>query len=566
MKNIRFLLVILLLNCFTVHPQKIDFGTKGQSLIKDNKLDDAIEYFNSNIKKAIDDDQKIHLFFGLADAYKLKIDYNKSNEYYLKAYKLIKKTNNIQLEFLYRVKIAEFFRKRRLLNEAIQQLEHAQAILRKTKIKDLYLVKYYSRKAALSAEYFQNNDSTLFYSSKALEIGKKLNDKDIIFYSQLEIAGVYEFKKEFKKAIPYLENVIKFAKINKLQQQEADAYINYIKVLAGDHQFEKALKTAIYAADFAKKNKLYLNELYCYVSIHDLYYKLNDIENAYKYLKIRLDLTDQYNNVKKEELLLNLEAKYKFNEKESEIKINKLEINRKNKALASNKINFFITIFVLAVVLLVAILIFYFLKKSKKANKQLQFLSEQNEFLLSEANHRINNNLQLIVILISGQLDKIPENESFEIKKILSKVDSIATLHRHLYQSTDKTKVDVNKYLTDIQMSFFELFKENNVVTYFEIQPLQIRPDTAMYLGLLLTELCINSLKHAFENQNHNEINFTLQQENDRIHFFYADNGTKKFDTPIKPVLIDELCKQLKLEYSITTHNGFTFSFQKKLT
>ncbi len=565
MKKTRFLFIILLLNCFTLYPQKIDFVTKGQNLIDENKLDEAIVYFNSNIKKAIDEDQKIYMFFGLADAYKLKIEYNKSQEYYLKAYKIIQKKNDIQLQFLYHIKMAEFFRKRRLLKEAVQQLDSAQTILRKTKIKDLYLVKYYSRKAALSAEHFQNNDSTLFYSSKALEIGKKLNDKDIIFYSQLEIAGVYEFKNEFKKAILYLEDVIKFAKTNKLHQQEADAYINYIKVLAGDHQFEKALKTAIYAADFAKKNKLYLNELYCYVSIHDLYYKLNDIENAYKYLKIRLELTDKYNNVKKEELLLNLEAKYKFNEQESEIKINKLEISNKNKALASNKINFFITIFVLAVVLFVAILIFYFLKKSKKSNKQLQFLSEQNEFLLSEANHRINNNLQLIIILISGQLDKIPENESFEIKKILSKVDSIATLHRHLYQSTDKTKVVLNKYLTDIQMSFFELFKENNVVTYFEIEPLQIRPDTAMYLGLLLTELCINSLKHAFENLAHKEINFTLKQENDTIHFFYADNGAKKFDTPIKPVLIDELCKQLKLEYSISNKNGFTFSFQKKL-
>lgn len=565
MKNTSFLFIILILNCFALYPQKIDFITKGQNLIEGNKLNEAIVYFNSNLNKAINDDQKIHVLFGLADAYKLKIEYNKSNEYYLKAYKLIKKTSNIQLEFLYRVKIAEFFRKRRLLKEAIQQLDNAQAILRKTKIKDLYLVKYYSRKAALSAEHFQNNDSTLFYSNKTLEIAKKLKDKDNIFYSQLEIAGVYEFKREYKKAIPYLEEIIKFAKKNKLQQQEADAYINYIKVLAGDNQLEKSLKTAIYAADFAKKNKLYLNELTCYNSIHDLYYRLNDIENAYNVLKIRLDLTDKYNNLKKEELLLNLEGKYKFIEKESEIKINKLEIKNKNKALASNKINFFITIFVLAVVLFVAILIFYFLKKSKKANIQLQFLSEQNEFLLSEANHRINNNLQLIIILISGQLDKIPENESFEIKKILSKVDSIATLHRHLYQSTDKTKVDLNKYLTDIQMSFFELFKENNVVTYFEIEPLQIRPDTAMYLGLLLTELCINSLKHAFENLAHKEINFTLKQENDTIHFFYADNGTKNFDTPVKPVLIDELCKQLKLEYSISNKNGFTFSFQKKL-
>ena len=559
MKKTRFLFIILLLNCFTLYPQKIDFVTKGQNLIDENKLDQAIVYFNSNIKKATSEDEKIFMLFGLADAYKLKIQYNRANVYYVKANKLIQKSNNIQLQFLYHVKMAEFFRKRPLYADAAKEIDIAGHILRKNKIKDIYLVKYYSRKAAIIAESFTNKDSTLFYCYKTLEIAKKLNDKDNIFTAQLEIAGVYEFKKDLKKAIPYLEEIIKFAKQNNLIQQQADASLNYMRVLIQDKQYEKALKSAIKAADFAKKNKLFLNELFYHNSIHDLYYQLNDTENAYKSLKTRLELTDKYNNLRNEEMLLNFEAKYKFNKNENEIKI-------KNKELASNKINFFITIFVLAVVLFVAILIFYFLKQSKKSNIQLQFLSEQNEFLLSEANHRINNNLQLIVILISGQLDKIPENESFEIKKILSKVDSIATLHRHLYQSTDKTKVDLNKYLTDIQMSFFELFKENKVVTYFEIQPLQIRPDTAMYLGLLLTELCINSLKHAFDNQGNKEIKFSLTQDNNEVVFFYADNGTKKFDQAVKPVLIDELCKQLKLEYSISNNEGFTFSFQKKLT
>lgn len=61
-----------------------------------------------------------------------------------------------------------FFRKRTLFVDAVQQLDIASVILRKNKIKDIYLVKYYSRKAALFAEYFNNKDFTLLYSNKAL--------------------------------------------------------------------------------------------------------------------------------------------------------------------------------------------------------------------------------------------------------------------------------------------------------------------------------------------------------------------------------------------------------------
>jgi two-component sensor histidine kinase len=42
---------------------------------------------------------------------------------------------------------------------------------------------------------------------------------------------------------------------------------------------------------------------------------------------------------------------------------------------------------------------------------------------MSEANHRINNNLQLIIILIEGQIEKMNLQESEEIKKILVKIN-----------------------------------------------------------------------------------------------------------------------------------------------
>ena len=537
----------------------------GQNLIYENKLDDAISYFNLHLKESKNNIQKTHILLGLAEVFKLKMEYDVANKYYNKVYDIIKKDKNIQLEFLYDVKMAEFYRKRGLFKEYSIFLEKAKKILKKNPIDDAILTKYYSRKAAIFTEYFKTPDSTIFYAQKSLRLAKKLNDKDVFFYASLEISGVYKEKKEYLNAIQYLEELIKFSKSNNFIQQQVDAYINYTRVLIKDKQYDKALNESLLALDFAKKNNLFYGEILFTDNIRNIYESLGNTTKAYEYLKIRLELTDLYYKKEHSKFLFELEEKYKLTEKENQIKIINLEIDNKNKTLASNKTQLYIILGLLLCVVLIAMLIAYYLRKSRSTNKQLQFLSDQNEFLLSEANHRINNNLQLIIILISDQISKLPENKSKEIENILKKINSIATLHRHLYQSNDKKTVNSLTYLKDIKNSFSDLFSENNIKTNFNVEAIDLPIDMAMYLGLLLTELCVNSIKHAFINQEYKEINFELKKSNDSLSFKYSDNGSVLSDAAIKPKLIDKLCRQLRIEYTINTEKSFNFSFEKKI-
>lgn len=537
----------------------------GEKLIDENKLDKAKIYFENNLKKATNNELKIKLYIGLADIYKAEINNLEASKNYTKALQLSEKIKNSPLEFLCYVKIGEFYRRRHLLPEFEKELEKATILLKTHTIDDKYLTKYYNRKAALFTELYNNNDSTLFYAKKSLELAKKVKDLDNVFYSTLEIAGVYERRYEYKTSIKYIESILEYAAKNNMVQHHSDAYVSYIMALIRDGQNNKALKIAFQAKAFAKTNNLPIDEIHFNEYIYQIYLGVNNFKKAHEYLRYLNDLKYKIDKVQNDKELIELETKYKSKEKDNILKINALKIINKDKELKSNKAKILIISGLFVITILITFLIAYFLRKSKKANQKLQFLSDQNEFLLSEANHRINNNLQLIIVLISNQLSKIPKNESFEIKKILSKVDSIATLHRHLYQSTDKRNVDCYKYLNDIKMSFSDLFKENNISTNFTIQAIQLQTDTAMYFGLLLTELCINSIKHAFENQEYKEINFELKNENEILYFNYSDNGNKLLDEFMKPKLIDKLCRQLKLEYFINTTDGFSFSFQKQL-
>ena len=170
--------------------------------------------------------------------------------------------------------------------------------------------------------------------------------------------------------------------------------------------------------------------------------------------------------------------------------------------------------------------------------------------------------MQLIIILISDQIKKLPNKQQTELKNILKKVDSIATLHHHLYKNPDKSTIDCRKYLKEITINFNDLFKENTIEADIKIDSFLIPTDVAMYLGLLLTELFINSLKHAFANQEFKEIKFDLKVVNSEMLFQYSDNGSHKENHKIEPKLIAKLCRQLKIKYEISTLNGFSFSFK----
>jgi two-component sensor histidine kinase len=348
-------------------------------------------------------------------------------------------------------------------------------------------------------------------------------------------------------------------------QNEADVYISYISTLIKDQQLDKALSEALKAIDFSKKNNLLYNENIFVIKVYEIYRDLKEFEKANKYLEYRQKLSEQYYKFEHNKFLFELEEQYKLSDKENQITIKNLELANKNEQLSTNKVRFYVILGLFLVAIVGALAIGYFLRKTKSTNKELHFLSQQNEFLLSEANHRINNNLQLIIILISVQLSKIPENEGQEMKKILKKIGSIATLHRHLYQSIDKRHVNSYKYLRDIQVSFSDLFLENHIDARFDIDAIELSADVSMYLGLLLTELCINSIKYAFVSQDSKEIVFILKKENDVFHFHYRDNGVGMSADNVKPKLIDQLCRQLRISYTINSDQGFAFSFTKEI-
>jgi two-component sensor histidine kinase len=123
----------------------------------------------------------------------------------------------------------------------------------------------------------------------------------------------------------------------------------------------------------------------------------------------------------------------------------------------------------------------------------------ETDIRLREANHRIKNSLQLACSLLRLQAMRYPDpNLKAELYQASSRIASIAKVHDRLCQ-TDNSRVDVAAYLrelcADLTSSLSLTSGQSVRVTAAHVTA---PAELAISLGLVVTELVTNALKHAY--------------------------------------------------------------------
>lgn len=531
-----------------------------KELIREGKIDSALVVLTREIQKAESERSKAFAFLQMGNAYKMDQEYEKALGSYREALRIFKNEHSVQEEFYTYTFFSELYRYVRQYKKAEDYLKLCEKILKNNTIQDDYLMKFYDRKSALFSEYLQEKDSALVYSKKALTLAQKTGNQENAMVSMMEIAVIHERKKDYQQAIKLLKDIVNLAEQNDNKQLQADAMVNLCRNYNHIGEYGSSIKESLKGLSFSEQHNLRFNRLLFADHLHQAYQKTHDYKKAYAYLMMRLNLTEEYYEKLHDDKFLEYETKFQTAEKQRIIDENEKVLALKEEELKQQNLIKYFILFGLVCVFIFAMILLNYIKIIRKQNKELTFISEQNEFLVSETHHRINNNLQLITILIENELDKIMGTDEVSKRNILAKIDSLGLLHRQLYRNKDKKDLNVREFLLDIRKNLHILMTDNRVEADFEIQEITIPIDQAMYIGILTTELFINSLKHAFEAQSDKKIKLVITKEHKKICFSYSDNGKKSGTLP-KLVLISQLCRQLKVEYKAELDNGFHFKF-----
>lgn len=180
--------------------------------------------------------------------------------------------------------------------------------------------------------------------------------------------------------------------------------------------------------------------------------------------------------------------------------------------------------------------------------------AEEREVLLRELQHRVKNNLQMIVSLIRLQKQRATtEDSGRQLDGLAKRVQVLSRLHATLYSAEHGTRLALGDYLRDICESLREFFdfEARGIRFTWRLTQMAVPADTALHLSLIVNEFTSNSLEHAFPDRP-GTITVALERsEPGRARLILADDGVglpESRDGGLGLRLIELLAKQVEAE------------------
>lgn len=181
---------------------------------------------------------------------------------------------------------------------------------------------------------------------------------------------------------------------------------------------------------------------------------------------------------------------------------------------------------ILAAMILSMVFLFYRERKTKRAkdviNKQLKVANEKYQMLMVESNHRIKNNLQMIISMLEYTGKDVHPSNTLALKRMSGKIHTISELHKHLYSDVHNEKVNLSTYFKDIIALYLQL-SPDNLEVFEHFDPIDIPSERLVYFGLIFNEMLSNTVEHNKHDVKQVHIS-TVRQDN-RFRFEYRDDS-----------------------------------------
>ncbi|MGB8953680.1 MAG: histidine kinase dimerization/phosphoacceptor domain -containing protein [Candidatus Aminicenantales bacterium] len=167
--------------------------------------------------------------------------------------------------------------------------------------------------------------------------------------------------------------------------------------------------------------------------------------------------------------------------------------------------------------------------KRQQAEKKLRESLLEKEALLKEIQHRVKNNMQVILSILNLQARQCKDpvvNEVF--RKTQNRIRSIALVHENLYRFKDMSRIDISEYIHGLAIHLFHSYHVDTDLVRFkpEIARIYMDINTAIPCGLIVNELVSNALKHAFLGKRRGEVCVHLSPFNHhQFELVIRDNG-----------------------------------------
>lgn len=139
------------------------------------------------------------------------------------------------------------------------------------------------------------------------------------------------------------------------------------------------------------------------------------------------------------------------------------------------------------------------LQRAKDAmENELRDANARLEALLGEVHHRVGNSLQLVSSLVTLQARRTEDaGARAALEETQGRIHAVAQVHHRLYTSRSTEAIELDAYL-DTLLGGLRSTLGPQVELTLRADPVVVRPDQAVSVGVIVTELVSNAAKYAF--------------------------------------------------------------------
>ncbi len=163
----------------------------------------------------------------------------------------------------------------------------------------------------------------------------------------------------------------------------------------------------------------------------------------------------------------------------------------------------------------------------KDIEAQLKDSLATKEVLFKEVTHRVKNNMQIISSLINLQKTTLDEEAGEFLDQIARRIHSMALIHETLYQTNEFKEIRYDEYLRSLIKYIRESYFSEQITFELQASKSTLPLEVGTSLGMIVMELVMNSIKHAFNREDYHGLVQIKFQEPHQGHFVLsiADNG-----------------------------------------
>lgn len=475
-----------------------------------------------------------------------------------------------------------------LFDKAIPQLKSEIKELFKNPKRDSLIVPSGYNDLGFYYSKVKNIDSAYYYYNLSLKTAEK-SIKPIDFETYERLTGVTKgnmsvlkiMKNDYAGAIPLL---IEDSSIGLKNNDDPNGTVHSLILLAECYaktgNYVKAQETIKLAESLLKSIVNPQVRVSYFKTKAELLKKLNQNEEAYSYYQKAFKLGDSLNVETQKLLLAGNEILYLMEEKDNLIEKQQADINATQKRILS------ILALSLGIILITTLIYLYNSKKKRREievknaeisakNTTINESLAEKEMLLKEIHHRVKNNLQIISGILELQnLNVNDESAKVILKEGQARIQSIALIHKTLYQSENFSNVPLESYLQELFQAIELTYKNSatKIHTEINVENIELNINTAIPLSLIINEIITNCYKHAFTGKEKGNIEINLtKSDSEKYILKIRDNGNglqENFDPKkLQSVgfdLIQGLTKQLEGNFNFGSENGTTIIIQFK--